>query len=170
MALVFSRYEGVIHLRDRGGNHAFKEYDLREATLHADALADLAAIVALLDPITNAAVQGYTVRTVYEEDAFAFPTGDSQVENIARVVALIDGAEVGKTVNIEIPAPVDGIFMGSAGKPYNIVDVGDSALFAYTDGVYATTGGLAYISDGETIADTNALVSGKRIHKKSKNG
>jgi|EndMetStandDraft_4_1072995.scaffolds.fasta_scaffold102740_3 hypothetical protein len=170
MALTFLKYAGVIHLRDRGGNHAFKEYDLREATTYADALTDMAAIVALLVPITNARVQDYYVKTVISEDAFAFPTGDSQVENVARIVALLDSDEVGKTVNIEVPAPVDGLFMGSAGKPYNIVDVGDSALFAYTDGVYATTGGLAYISDGETIADTNALVSGKRIHKKSNNG
>jgi len=170
MALVFSGFRGRVTLRDQGGNYAFKEYDLREATTHADALSDLSAIVALLDPITNAVIQGYSLSTIYEEDGFAFPTGGVQIENLARVTALLDSDEVGKTVTIEIPAPVDGIFMGSAGKSYNIVDVGDSALFAYTDGVYATTGGLAFISDGETIQDTNALVSGKRVHKKSNNG
>lgn len=170
MALSFLQYKGVIHLRNRGGNHAFKEYDLKEAATHAAALTDLQSIVTLLTPITNARIQEYYVKTIYAEDAFSFPTGDSQVENVARVVALIDGDEPGKTATIEIPAPVDGLFMSSAGRGYNTVDVGDTALFNYTDGVFSTTDGVAYLSDGETIMDSNALVSGKRVHKKNNNG
>lgn len=169
MAISLLGYKGVITLVDQGGNPAHKVYNLREPTVAADALADLVAIAALLDPITSANIRNYTLHTLYYEDAFGFPTGGVQIENIAELTVLLS-AGLNKTAQIQIPAPVDGLFVASAGKGYNTVDIGDSALFAYVDGVYGETGGLAYISDGEMVADLAGIQSGKRVHRRSRKG
>lgn len=169
MALAFAGFVATVILKDQGGNTAVKEYELREATTHATALSDLSDIVALLDAITDAVVFGYDLRTVYREDNFAFPTGGVNVENIAEITALIEGG-AGKTATIKIPAPNVGIFLGSAGKAYNNVDLSDTALFAYINGTYGDTAGLAYISDGETLQDSNPIQSGKRVHRASRTG
>lgn len=168
MALVASGFEGSITLVDTGGNRSRKEYSLRAAT-YTEALADLQAILALLMAITDAVVEKYRVVTVYSEDAFAYPTGNVQVENIAEVVLLLSTG-VGKTATHQIPAPIAGIFQSAAGKGYNVVDVSDSGLFAYIDGTFSATDGVAYISDGETVTDLAAIQSGKRVHRASRRG
>lgn len=168
MALVLSGFTGVVTLVDQGGKVVRKEYELREAATYATALADLQTIVSLLDPITNAAIRGYSIRTEYEDDAFAFPTGGVEVENVAQLIVALETEN--KYEKIFIPAPIDGIFLASFGKGYDVVDVGDAALFAYVDGVYSTTDGVAYISDGETVKDLAAIQSGKRIHRASNLG
>lgn len=168
MALTLAGYSGQITLIDQGGNRAQKIYDLKSATF-AEALADLQAILALLEPITDARVEGYTVNTNFREDAFSYPTGGTQVENIAELVLVLE-AGIDKTAVHRIPAPSDGIFQASAGKGYNIVDINDAQLAAYIEGVFTTTDGVAYISDGETVQDLGSIRAGKRIHRASRKG
>jgi len=166
MALVLTGYRGSIKLMDQGANHSTKEYDLREQVVYADAFADLQTIAGLIAPITDAAVQMYSLTTMYVDDAFALPTGGVQIENIAELVLNIAGQPL-KTARAQIPAPADAIFQASTGRGYNIVDTGD--VYAYVNGVWGPTG-VAYISDGEQTPSLNPTRSGKRIHRASRNG
>jgi len=167
MALALAGYRGSITLIDQGANQSIKEYDLREATVYADALTDLQTIAGLLAPTTDAAVRGYSLTTLYLESAFSLPTGGVQIENIAELVLNIAGQPL-KSARAQIPAPADTIFQSSSGKGYNIVDP-SGAVYAYVNGVWGPTG-VAYISDGEQTPSLNPVRSGKRIHRASRNG
>jgi hypothetical protein len=167
MAIVLGGYSGIVTLVDQGANTVHKKYDLREPTVYADALADLQTIVGLLTPITDAVVRGYVVHAHYVEDTFAYPTGGTQIENLAEFVLRLDTDEY-KTAIHTVPAPDDDIFINSAGPGYNTVDpTGD--VYAYINGVFGPTG-VAYISDGETTPTSGVILSGKRVHRASRKG
>jgi hypothetical protein len=163
MALVLSKYTGSIEVKDNGGNTSVRTYHLRSATI-GDALTDMVAIVARLNPVTDGVISGYRVSAVYEEDAFAYPAEGVQVQNQAQVVGLIDG-HIAKFHRLTIPAPDQDIFVSDSGPGADIVDVTNAALLTYLAGFEAT--GEAYISDGE---DWGQITEGKRIHIKSKKG
>lgn len=164
MALVAAGFEFSVVLVDSGGNKATRVYALTSADM-TEALSDAAAIVALLTTITNATVQGYRVAQKFEEDAFAYPLGGVNVEELALVTARIDGSP-DKTVNFSIPAPKDTIFVAVTGSSRNRVDTADPDLIAYAS--IWNPGGRATISDGESIAFP--LLEGKRIHRGSRKG
>ena len=166
MALVLSGYTGRIKLMDTGANVSWKEYELT-ATTFADALSDTQAILALLTPLTTANVERYSVNTVFAEDAWVWPQ-NTQVENIAEItVVLAEG--IGQTEQIQIPAPVAAMFQTTVGKGSNVVNIAYAPLVAYV-GIYESGTGYATISDGEFVAATNNIASGKRVHRKSRRG
>lgn len=164
MAIVSGGFEFSVVLVDSGGNKAVRSYDLTSAD-NAEALTDAAAIVALLDTLTNATVQSYRVSEKFVEDAFAYPVGGVNVEELALITARVDGSP-DKTFNFSIPAPVDGMFVAVTGASRNIVDTADLDLIAYAS-IY-NPGSRATISDGESIE--LPLLSGKRIHRGSRRG
>lgn len=164
MALVAGGFEFSVVLVDSGGNKSTRVYDLTSADM-TEALTDAAAILALLDTLTNAAIQGYRVAQKFVEDAFAYPAGGVNVEELALVTAQIDG-EPGKTVNFSIPAPVDSIFIAVTGPQRNRVDTANLDLIAYAS--IWNPGSRAEISDGESIE--LPLLEGKRIHRGSRKG
>lgn len=163
MALTEQGWFLFVTLRDNGGNDTTKTYQLAAAdALEADTAA--AAVISALNAVTDAVIVSYGYYAKMVEDAFAYPGEGVQIENLAQLnFTLVDRPNV--TITHTIPAPNIGIFVASSGAGANIVDTGDSALVAYRD--LFRTGGNVLISDGE-VADS--LVSGKRIHRKSRRG
>lgn len=162
MALVSDTYGLSIVLKDTGGNPTTMAFELTAATAAA-AETDALAIIAVLNPVTDAEIVSYRVWHKFIEDAFSLPAA-AEVEKKASIVALISG-ESEKTCNIKIPAPNVGIFQGTEGEAFNLVDIADTALLSYL--LVFQTAGEATISDGEVMG---APLRGKRISVGSRKG
>ncbi len=160
-------------LRDEAQNSVTKEFVVPTSVWDpaSDLFTALATIrdnlVTAYDVITDALVYRALVTVGQTDDTAVIGGGDSEVENIASIVANLSTPP--KQATVQIPAPEVGIFVAPTGKSKNIVDIADSALETFID-FYQTTGGSFTISDGETIDDTTPLDSGKRIHRKSNKG
>lgn len=163
MALVSDGFSLTVQLKDTGDNSTTRTYELTAATAAA-AATDAATIMADLDALTNAVIVGYTIGERFVEDALTLPTS-AEVENCAEISAYIVGSPT-KTATVNIPAPVPGIFVGTSGKNFNIVDTSDTLVQNFL--AHFGNAGEATLSDGEIINPTTA--SGKRIHKKSRRG
>lgn len=167
MAITSDGFKGSITLVDNGNNQSTLQYDLVGADFAA-ALADMTAIVAALDPLTDAVVKTWTVGEKYSEKALTLPIGGVQVENVALVSVRITGHD-DKYGQFRIPAPVAGLFSASSGDLANVVDPNDADLSTY--GAIFGAGGHATISDGETIQGVSGQTTkGKRIHRGSRKG
>lgn len=167
MALVSDGFKLTITLIDSGGNRANLPYYLK-AALYADAVTDTATIIAELLAITDAAVQGYTLAEQYIEDDLAYPAAGVHIENRATITARIHG-HPSKTWTTHIPAPDSAIFLSPTGEGSNEVDIGNVDLLAYF-GLFEETGGVAEISDGETLADAATIKKGHRTHRQASYG
>lgn len=163
MALVANGFELVATLVDNGGNTSTLRYELVSAD-HATALTDSAAIVAALVAVTNSVMSGYAIRTLFSENAFAYPAAGVENEDKASITVLLDGLG-NKKANVKIPAPVIGIFTATLGLGANVVDISDADLLTYL-GIFED-GGECYISDGEFM---DLPLTGKRISAKSNSG
>jgi hypothetical protein len=64
---------------------------------------------------------------------------------------------------------VDSIFGAPGTSGYNVADVSNALITALTD-KYQITGGAFYLSDGESAADTNTVLAGRRTHRASSRG
>lgn len=166
MALVQIGFELSVSLVDNGGNTTNRVFSL-VATDHATATTDAGTILTALDAVTDSVVSGYRIVEVYGEDAFAFPSAGVENENQASLTLNIDGVGL-KKANYKIPAPVIGLFTAPTGSGANVVDVSDAALNTFID--VFETGGIATLSDGETLNPTTPIDSGKRISAKSLRG
>lgn len=168
MALTDSGFKLSVVLVDNGGNKATKTYDLI-ATTFTEAQTATTAILAALAGVTDAVVKSYFVGQSFKESALVLPGTGVQVENTAKITALIAG-EVDKYATINIPAAKPAIFTGLSGKAANIVDPANIALGTYLD--LAAEGEASYtVSDGEYIEPTSSsTVSGKRVHRGSTSG
>lgn len=162
MALVTDGYSLTIVLKDTGNNSTTMGFELTAVTAAA-AETDALAIIAVLNPVTDATIVSYRVSHGFIEDNFSFPAA-AEIEKKASIVALIDGESV-KTCTIKIPAPNVGIFQGTDGKAFNLVDIADTALLSYL--LVFQTAGEATISDGEVMGDP---LHGKRITVGSRKG
>jgi hypothetical protein len=162
MTLISDGYGLSVVLKDTGGNPTTMAYDLTAATAAA-AETDALAIIAVLNPITDAEIVSYRVWHKFIEDSFSLP-GAAEVEKKASIIALIDG-ESEKTCNVKVPAPNVGIFQGAEGEAFNLVDIADTALLAYL--LVFQTAGEATVSDGEVMGDP---LKGKRITVGSRKG
>lgn len=135
-----------------------------QSTTAADAATDSAAFIALFVTVTNAIVAGYHILQKFSNDAFSVPV----IGTFNSVKAVVSGTVVGnptKSVILNIPNPVDGIFAGGAGTPaYNVVDIADSDLSDYAAAF--GTGGQVYISDGELL---DAMTKGVRVTRSLRN-
>lgn len=166
MALVSVGYIGSVVLVDQGGNKATLRYDLNGID-HATALLNMQAIITDLDAVTTALVLSYSVAEAYQEDTSLFGVGE--IENQALFTAKLAGTPL-KFVNLKVPAPVDGIFIGATGPEYNEVDTSNALAQAYLANFEA--GAEANVSDGENVRDsaTAGNWTGKRIHRGSRKG
>lgn len=163
MALAAAGFKGTMSIVDNGRNNSTKTYDLTAATI-ADALTDMAAIVAAFVAVSDAAVVSYTVQSLFEEGSLTLPASGVQLEDIALLTASIVGQPL-KSATISIPAPKPAIFLGTSDEAADIVDVNDVALDAYFS--LFQLNGEAYVSDGESAL---ALRTGRRIHRGSRRG
>lgn len=166
MALVSRGTFVRVILADNTGEKVTKPYEVNPA-----ALADLAALDAaypggVLDDVlnqiaavTNATVVGLVLGEEFREDTVIYGLGDKDAQ--ATVTADIDGI-VGKTANMVIPAPADGIFIGDAapGPDAERIDATDVDLLNYVGLFRATYAagppatGVFLLSDGEQLSDT----------------
>lgn len=164
MAITSVGWELAVTLVDSGLNIANKVYELVAADA-AEAATSAAAILAALDPVTDAAIKGYRIAEVFAETGtFTLPT-DAEIEMQALLLMRLDGNPF-KKVTHTIPAPNIGIFVSSTGANRNIVDTLDAALLTYR-AIWQSPGNVATISDGETV---DVLESGHRIHRASNKG
>lgn len=167
MALVSKGYVLNVTVVDNTGNKSNPEYSLVAATA-GDAATATATILAALDAVTDGVIAGYTLGEKFEEDALVLPASGVQVEKYALVTCKIDG-EALKTGNLRIPAPNQGIAVGTSGKAASQIDPNDAALQAYVN-LFGTTG-VATFSDGEhTQIASASTVEGKIIHRASRKG
>lgn len=165
MAITSKGFYLHVDLVDKGGNKSTKKYVLTAADV-ATATADAAIIIAALEAVTEALVREYRLGERFSEDAAAY--GSGEIENIGQVVAKLVTAP--KTVNIQIPAPLDSLFQALSGPDYNELDPSNLDLQAYI--ALWEAGAQAVLSDGESVRDsaTAGNFYGKRIHRGSRKG
>jgi hypothetical protein len=98
---------------------------------------------------------------VFVEDAITLPA-DAQREQ----KAVISFALTGKPLDsgrVTVPAPVTSLFVAVSGANSDIVS-GASANVLALHALYAETGGVATLSDGDTVPDNGYFLSGYRKH------
>ncbi len=163
----------IVTLRDEAKNQTTKTFVVPTSVWNpASALwADLVTIrdglITALNAITDGLIWKASIMIGQSEDTSDKGAAGSEVENLASLVCVL--ATLGKTAVVQIPAPVIGVFMGTDGKPKNVVDPNDADLLTFI-AEFQTTGGNFVLSDGEFINDTDPIDSGKRIHRKSRKG
>jgi len=168
MGLVSNGFALNIQLIDGGANTANMSFDLRSAD-YATAVTDSAAIIAALNPITEAVIRQYSIVEKFVEDTLSLPAGTVHVEDRALMTLQLTSSPL-KTVNHIVPAPVVGVFQGASGQALNVVDVNDVDLRTYIAIFHAD--GEATISDEEDVAlnPTGGILRGVRAHRKSYRG
>ena len=162
MALVSKGYWGWNTRVDTGGQRTTLHYQLRGADEIA-AAANMTAIRAALNAITDTVEAAYGLGYRYEEDDLSYPAGDVQNENKLSCTVVLAGGQ--KRANFKVPGPKVGCFVAATGPGNNECNVNAGIVTDYFD--LFTLAGAAYISDGE---DALLLESGKRIHAKSNKG
>ena len=159
MALTSAGFLLTVTLKDSAGDASVMRFELTAANAAA-ATTDAAAILPLLQALTDGVVAGYSISERFIEGAFAHPAGGVEVENRAVVVCQITN-KPGKTTNLVIPAAKSEIFVSTVGPQRNSVNTTNAALLAYAT-IFGAAG-KATVSDGETISQP--LISGRRIHR-----
>jgi hypothetical protein len=144
-------------LVDAGNNRVNKSFRLTSAT-DAEALTDVATILAALEAVTDCNGLSYTISQKYDNNAFALPSAGVQAEAKA-VVMVRDAANASKSHTVEIPGPIAGVWLSSTGENSNVVDISLVALKAFVN-LYDSTG-EATLSDGESV-ETDGLIRGYR--------
>lgn len=169
MALASVGFFVNVVLADSGGNKSTLRIKLISADIET-AVTDAGAVVAALNPITDAVITSYSVGEQYDESGSHLAAEGVQIENVALVSARILNAQE-KWAILRVPAPNIGIFLAATGTQSNEVDPADSQLVTYLN-LFVLTTGIATLSDGETLVapGTPANVKGKRIHRGSRKG
>jgi len=166
MALTGLNFGMTISFIDNGGNQVTREYMMKSTiATYADAATAAAAMVPIVNALTGSTISQYRVFQVFEESAFVLP-GDAGVQNENQASFTFLLASAGsKKANVNIPAPVIGIFSASSGPNANIVDINDAAVQAFEDQFKGP--GDFRISDGEAVS---RLLTGHRVHKRNSRG
>jgi len=165
-------FYGSVELRGLNGKTTTKRWKLQttgvDGAAFVAAKAALDAIVAELDPITEATINDVTVSFVTE--AYVAGLGDLTKQALVNVWAEdpANAIDVLAISQVYVPAPVIGVFTGASGTAMDIVDINDADLVAFIDAL-ATN---AYISDHEVIdtgtgPSANGIENGKRVTRKS---
>lgn len=178
MALVEMPITYSVTLKDRGGNTSTLQFKSNgSAPLTAGTL--MVSLKDTLQAITQAKVIKCSYRYGYEEDDLSVSASNGEVEEKAVItvaLATTTPPQPGQTryANIQIPAPVPGLFQAAFGELYNVVDPTDAGLQAFLANFEYGAGVLPALtlSDGQTIEDPTVAgnVKGKRIHAGSRKG
>lgn len=151
---------------DNGGNTAVREYMMKnEIATYDDAAAAAATMITKLVPMSNAVISQYRVFQVFTETAFSLPTDPGvQVEDRASMTYQLAGAG-NKKANLNIPAPVIGLFSGISGPQANVIDINDAAVSQFAAQFLPASD--FRMSDGEAAT---RILNGRRVHSKSSRG
>lgn len=160
MALQGLGWELYVQVMDLDGDDSGRSYILSNPlATSADAEAALTALSAAWPAVSDSVIRHAVVRRRFYEDTVTVGAGNNTVK--ATVVVRLDPLESGKEANIQIPAPDQGIFVSATGPNAKVIDAADAGLLAFV-ALFQTTGGVFSLSDGETVADTNPIVGGRR--------
>ena len=175
MALVSQGTFVNLVIADAAGNRA----GLRLTMTYADLAAlstgvtagDITGLIADLDAVTDGKIVSYSMGEMFAEDTAPLGAAGSEVEAKASMSCAIAGDPT-KKVTLYIPAPTDGVFLGTTGENRNIVDTTATIVQSWLNNFSTAGDNLATVSDGESIADPTAAgnFKGKRIHRGSKKG
>jgi len=160
-----ARFFASVTFLDAGNNQSVMEVEVRAANITA-AEGIMAAQIADFVAVSDAYIVSYAVREQFVNDAVRTPAGEIE----EKAVITLNLATAPKKAVLVIPAPKATIFAGAPGtNAYNDVDPADAAVVALIAD-YVETAGVFYLSDGESAADTNTFIKGKRTHRASGRG
>lgn len=162
MALVASGFRTSVTMIDTAGDSTILQFPLAVADMAA-AIAATANLLTSLAGLSTAAVQSYSIASLFLETALTYPVG-SEIEDEAFFTGKIIGAP-NKSGNTRIPSPIIGMFTATEGPGRNIVDTTFPALVTYL-GYF--DGSPVTVSDGEGLVLSSIV--GKRRKKGSKVG
>lgn len=171
MALVKQAWTVEITLVDKGANETSRSYPL-VATDDAGDVSDLitevtGTIIPALQAVTLAVIKKWTLKLLYLDTALSLPTDSgAEIEAHALITVPIYG-KPNKSAVVDIPAPEVLVFLDTSGPGYNIVNTAGDEVRAYK-GLFTQAGNVAYISDGEQLANVDG--KGRRTHSKSQVG
>lgn len=147
MARVFVKWQISITFLDVGNDLTTKTYELL-GTDYDEASTNAIALVTAFQNVTGAAVIGYNVSGVFEEDTLVAPTGAGFMNSVQAIITGAIDAQPNKHATLTIPAPLDLVFTASTGSGRDIVNVTNSFVLALVAKFQAGTA-IAKISDGE---------------------
>jgi len=134
---------------DRNNDVARAEFELM-ATVPADAISQGAAMVLEWEALTQCETVARHISQRYEEDAIVVPSAGERQTKAVITLRLEGGNE--KAV-LEIPAPVETLFVALTGDNNKIVNTVHAGLVAFVDNFKTTEDNIAMISDGEHVAE-----------------
>lgn len=158
MAFVVSKYFVSWGFQDYTGYPAERGYEVVGNTLVA-ARANATSLRALEIALTDASLVSETFSTKSIENDPTEPTEPTEAKIDALISATLQ--DPSKHGNIRIPIPLASVFVENAGTGANVVDVAAPDVLALL-AAFQTTGGIAYISDGEFVSDTIPNFQGVR--------
>lgn len=165
MAWIAGGFEGVIDARDNGNNRVRKVYALTSVDMAAAEI-DMLQVVNYWEAVSDLSSLTYSIRKIYDNDAFALPASGVQAEAKAVMVGR-DEVILTKTHTINIQGPKPANFNELEGDGANIVDFGVVAVQNYFN--LFSPAGEATLSDGEQVADDGWL-RGHRATRSSNRG
>lgn len=160
MALVEATFpwELSVSLGATNDKKLTKQYTLQAADA-ASAATETGNILTQLALVSAGAIVGYKVSQVFIEDNYVRPTSqDAEWGEEATITGKILD-EPFKSYTLRVPFPKIDIFVSSAGRNRDIVDISDPAVLGYA-GLF-NSGAAAYISDGEF---TETVEGGRRVN------
>jgi len=175
MALTFDKYNCSITVKDAGKGKSTLNFNVQALTIETASLT-AAAIAAEVQALTNGRVVGWSLSTNYKEDTDFYGNPGSEVENKAEVVFRLVPDTLGGSIDewavLRIPAPIDGLFMGTQGDLRDTLNPNLAALQTLLARYYGGVTGLNYTllaSDGQAAADPSISgnVKGGLMHRAS---
>jgi hypothetical protein len=168
--MALSASKGFAHVTVVGvdGHKATLRLALKDTAFATIAtnLADYLTAVGKLATVTGGKIVSLYIGTEYTDSGLG--ASGAFVEDQAVISAKL--ATAGKYAVLRLPAPVDGVFKGSAGDDYDTVDTADSDMVAWLDEFYASGAGHFKTSDGEQIANPATVGNwkGRRLFRHSR--
>lgn len=158
MALVQQGWELQVIYAGSDAKETSRYYQMSPAvTTDAEAQTAATNMLALINPVTDCAIAGYTIKKRFVEDAISYPAGNVMVQDNALLTVNLSNTP-NKTGILRIPGAAVGIFQGASGPARRRVDLADADLVAFVNSFNA--GGNFRLSDGEYYS---GLEDGKRV-------
>jgi len=159
MALTAVGWQLSFTLIDTGNDLSTKTVELAGAD-YDEALANAVLYLADYAAASLAAITGYSVATVFAEDALTLPTSAGARNSIQAVItADIEGNPL-KHGTIVVNAPVADVFVATSGSNSDVVNAAHAIVTNLVNNYKPAN--TAYISDGENIDNSAPNIRGYR--------
>jgi hypothetical protein len=118
--------------------------DFPAATAVAAIQTYAAAYAALLDPVTDCALKGYTITTDFYDDTYPTPAAGSDVEDKG---VIIMRTQNNKTRQFNWPGVLESVLMNTISPPGTYIDLANVAVAALTAALITGIGGTQPSND-----------------------